>query len=59
VLQIDVSQVTNFRRKVLEFRVETLPACDWGGRQLLQLHMRGTAFLWHQVGRVILLDGVD
>ena len=47
--QVDVAQVTNFRRRVLDCRVEELPACAWGGRRLLQLHIRGTAFLWHQV----------
>lgn len=48
--QVDVAQVQNFRRCILDFRLEALPGCSWGGRELLQLHIRGTAFLWHQVG---------
>lgn len=46
---MDVAQVQNFTRRVLDFRIEELPGCSWGGRALLQLHIRGTAFLWHQV----------
>lgn len=48
-VQVDVAQVQNFRRSILDFRIEELPGCAWGGRRLLQLHIRGTAFLWHQV----------
>lgn len=47
--KVDVAQVQNFTRRVLDFRIEELPGCCWGGRALLQLHIRGTAFLWHQV----------
>ncbi|KAL4432546.1 hypothetical protein ABPG77_000483 [Micractinium sp. CCAP 211/92] len=47
--KVDVAQVQNFTRRVLDFRIEELPGCGWGGRALLQLHIRGTAFLWHQV----------
>lgn len=50
-VQVDVAQVQNFRRSILDFRLEQLPSCAWGGRELLQLHIRGTAFLWHQVHR--------
>ena len=46
--QVDVAQVQNFRRRILEFRIERLRGCAWGGRALLRLHIRGTAFLWHQ-----------
>ena len=35
----------NFRRCILDFRLEPLLGCGWGGRALLQLHIRGTAFL--------------
>ena len=48
-VQVDVAQVQNFRRSILDFRLEPFPGCAWGGRALLQLHIRGTAFLWHQV----------
>jgi tRNA U38,U39,U40 pseudouridine synthase TruA len=44
-----VAQVTNYTRRVLDFRIEEVPGCAWGDRRLLQLHIRGTAFLWHQV----------
>ncbi|KAL4436896.1 hypothetical protein ABPG75_004035 [Micractinium tetrahymenae] len=47
--KVDVAQAQNFTRRVLDFRIEELPGCGWGGRALLQLHIRGTAFLWHQV----------
>jgi hypothetical protein len=56
-VQLDVAQVTNFRRRVLDFRLEELPGCGWGGRRLLQLHIRGTAFLWHQVRWALLWQG--
>lgn len=46
-----MAQVQNFRRTILDFRLEPLPGCAWGGRALLQLYIRGTAFLWHQACR--------
>ncbi|KAL4858223.1 tRNA pseudouridine(38/39) synthase [Chlorella vulgaris] len=45
----DITAVTNHRRRILEFRVDAVPDCVLGERRLLQLHIRGTAFLWHQV----------
>lgn len=45
---MDVAQVKHFQRRVLDFRIEDAgPAA--GGRRLLLLSLRGTAFLWHQV----------
>lgn len=48
--QADITAVTNHRRRILEFRVDEVSDCLLGERRLLQLHIRGTAFLWHQVG---------
>lgn len=52
VCKMDVDAVSNFRRTILEFTVDTESNCLHGqplpGR-LCSLNVRGTAFLWHQV----------
>lgn len=51
LLQVDAEHVSNFRRTILDLRIERVEGCGWGGdRQLYELYIRGTAFLWHQVG---------
>jgi tRNA pseudouridine38/39 synthase len=45
----DVTAVRNFRRRVLEVRLAPVEGLGWGGREVLELYVRGTAFLWHQV----------
>eukprot|EP00887_Chlorella_sp_A99_P008017 scaffold12.g8017.t1 len=47
--KVDVGHVSNFVRAILEFRVEEVAAAGVAGRRLIALHIRGTAFLWHQV----------
>ena len=49
--QVDVSKPSSYRRRILEADVLELPCGgSEGGRCLmLALHLRGTAFLWHQV----------
>jgi hypothetical protein len=47
--QIDAANVSNFVRTIAFFRVNEVEGCCWGGRQLYELHLRGSAFLWHQV----------
>lgn len=46
---MDVTQVKTFVRTVLELRLEPARATLPGGRTMLVLSLRGTAFLWHQV----------
>lgn len=45
----DVKHVTSFRRNILDFRIQPEPGIVIDGFQLMSLHVRGTAFLWHQV----------
>lgn len=47
--KMDVEHVLSFRRNILAFRVEAAPAGGMAGRDVALLHIRGTAFLWHQV----------
>jgi hypothetical protein len=42
-------QVRNFVRSITHVSLEPVPAAA-GGCQAYALHIRGTAFLWHQVG---------
>lgn len=47
-------------RSISFFEVNAVEGCRWGGRQLFELHLRGSAFLWHQVrcmAAVLLLVG--
>ncbi len=43
-----LAQVLSFRRTILSFRVEPCSS-SIAGRDVTVLHLRGTAFLWHQV----------
>eukprot|EP00873_Tetraselmis_striata_P021117 jgi/Tetstr1/441381/TSEL_029630.t1 len=59
-LAIDAANVSNFVRSISFFEVNAVEGCRWGGRQLFELHLRGSAFLWHQVrcmAAVLLLVG--
>ena len=49
--QVDISKPPSYRRKILEADVLELPCSgsEGGRRSALALHLRGTAFLWHQV----------
>lgn len=52
--KVDAQHVSNFRRTVLDFRIAPAAAHGGGGgasggMQVYALHVRGTAFLWHQV----------
>ena len=48
--QADAQHVSNYVRTVLRFDIVPEPASAWGGGQRVwALHVRGTAFLWHQV----------
>lgn len=47
--KVDAAHVKTFRRTILDFRIEAVPGANLGGCQLFALHVRGTAFLWHQV----------
>lgn len=47
--QVDSShQTTNFRRRIYEASIQAVPGCGVGPASLLELRLRGTAFLWHQ-----------
>lgn len=47
--KMDVEHVLSFRRTIMSFRVVPAPAGGMAGRSVAMLHLRGTAFLWHQV----------
>ena len=49
--QVDVSKPSSYRRRILEADVLELPrgGSEGGQCSMLALHLRGTAFLWHQV----------
>jgi tRNA pseudouridine38/39 synthase len=49
--KVDAQHVSSFRRTILDFRVAPvgLQGAAQGGAQVYALHVRGTAFLWHQV----------
>ena len=50
--QPDVSQVNNFVRSVMDFKISEVGAAGGlalGGYSILEFHIRGTAFLYHQV----------
>lgn len=58
--KMDVEHVLSFRRNILACRVEAAPAGGMAGRDVALLHIRGTAFLWHQVhsGRCAFAHGL-
>lgn len=45
----DVTAVKTFVRTIVEVRMEEVAALAAGRRRVLELYIRGTAFLWHQV----------
>lgn len=48
--QVDAHRVSVHVRRVLDFGIVQEAGCAWGGGEsVLALHVRGTAFLWHQV----------
>lgn len=47
--KIDAEHVKNFVRTILDFRVKLVQPPSADGRALYALHIKGTAFLWHQV----------
>lgn len=48
----DVAAVKSFRRSILEVRLQPVRELSWGGKGILELYIRGTAFLWHQASRL-------
>jgi len=49
-------QVQNFMRCVQHVALEPV-ACCCPGMTVLALHIKGTAFLWHQVGTGLIKSG--
>ncbi|CAL5221610.1 g3830 [Coccomyxa viridis] len=48
--KVDAQHVSNFRRTVLDFRITPALQCEQlASCRVYALHVRGTAFLWHQV----------
>ena len=47
--KMDLEHVKSFRRTMLDFQVIEIQAAGADGRALYALHVKGTAFLWHQV----------
>ena len=45
----DVTAVKSFIRRILEVRLEEVTDMQSGSRRILELYVRGTAFLWHQI----------
>ena len=48
--KMDLEHVKSFRRTMLAFEVNEVQAAGADGRALYALHVKGSAFLWHQVG---------
>ena len=46
---MDAQHVNHFVRAILDFRIEPLDRCRFGETRILRIHIRGSAFLWHQV----------
>lgn len=51
--KIDAEHVKNFVRTILDFRVKLVQPPSADGRALYALHIKGTAFLWHQVSFIL------
>ena len=47
--KMDLEHVKSFRRTMLDFQVIEIQPAGADGRALYALHVKGTAFLWHQV----------
>ena len=47
--KLDLEHVKSFRRRILDFQVKEMQPAGTDGRALYALHVKGTAFLWHQV----------
>ncbi|DBA79142.1 TPA: hypothetical protein ACH3X1_008979 [Trebouxia sp. C0004] len=47
--KLDLEHVKSFRRRILDFQVKKVQPAGTDGRALYALHVKGTAFLWHQV----------
>ena len=52
--KVDAQHVNHFVRAILEFRIEPLDGCGFGETRILRIHIRGSAFLWHQVLSLVL-----
>lgn len=48
--KLDLEHVKSFRRRILDFQIKEVQPAGTDGRALYALHIKGTAFLWHQVG---------
>lgn len=46
----DAEHMNHFRRHILDFRIEEVPMRGFGEWRMLEIQIRGSAFLWHQVG---------
>ena len=47
--KLDLEHVKSFRRTILDFQISEVQPAGADGRALYALHVKGTAFLWHQV----------
>lgn len=45
----DVVAVKSFVRRILDVRIEEFPLVKASGRKVIELYVKGSAFLWHQV----------
>ena len=47
--KLDLEHVKSFQRRILDFQINEVQPTGADGRALYVLHVKGTAFLWHQV----------
>ena len=55
--KMDLEHVKSFRRTMLDFQVIEIQPAGADGRALYALHVKGTAFLWHQVSTCVQRTG--
>ena len=56
---MDAEHISHCVRHILDFRIEEFQEFQAADRRILQVHIRGSAFLWHQVGPVSIFAGFE
>lgn len=59
--RVDAEHIKHCVRSILDFRIEEFPGLSISGKKVAQVHIRGSAFLWHQVTMpsVLFIDSQD
>ena len=47
--KVDAEHIKHCVRCILDFRIGEYPGLSIDGKRIAQVHIRGSAFLWHQV----------